>query len=127
MAKPRNTVAGHNLEREDVKLFKRLGFSKAISSRAESKTRDDAKVDLCHTGIFNLQAKCLTVSPNYPALLKQMPNEPDQINVVSHALTKKSAKGKFMRKGKYYIVEAKGMERMLELLAKYCPEEIGIE
>ena len=127
MGGKRNRNAGNQCERDEIKILKEIGFTEAVSSRAESRTRDDLKVDLCNTGVLNIQVKTAVQSPNYIELLNQMPDEPDQLNMVAFQKTKKSAQGKFMKKGKYYIMDADSLYHLLRLTAKYCPEEIGIK
>jgi len=80
----RNRTAGHNYERILVKEFKELGYQHCCTSRAESKNRDDAGVDLCYSGHFNVQAKYTQNAPNMHTLLASMPEEDGQINVVFH-------------------------------------------
>lgn len=75
---------GHAYERTLAKEFRELGFSKCVTSRAESKTRDDQLVDLCYSGPWNVQAKYTANQPNFSALLSAMPREDGQINLVFH-------------------------------------------
>lgn len=51
-----NRTKGHNYERELVKIFKELGFDRAISTRASSKLLDDCKVDINFIP-YRIQAK----------------------------------------------------------------------
>jgi len=44
----RNRTKGHDLERDCASLFRNLGFSFAKTTRAESKTLDDAGVDIAN-------------------------------------------------------------------------------
>ena len=121
----RNRSAGHSLEREEAKVYRDLGYSKAATSRLESRSRDNQKVDLVNTGKINVQCKIAQNNPNYHTLLNEMPDEPGQINAVCHAKVVKSEKGKFMRKGKYYTIKAEDMYHLLELLGKHCPDFQG--
>jgi hypothetical protein len=84
MASNRNRTAGHNYERQLVKEFKELGYGSCCTSRSESKNRDDAGVDLCYSGPWNVQAKYTKNAPNMHTLLDSMPKEEGQINVVFH-------------------------------------------
>jgi hypothetical protein len=56
MAKPSQTVKGHNAEREYAKKFKALGFSFCMTSRQGSRIHDDAGIDLINVP-FNVQVK----------------------------------------------------------------------
>lgn len=78
------------MERRLVQLFRELGYSRCLTSRLESKARDYAKVDLCHTGIWNVQSKAVEGMGSAHSVLASMPEEAGQINVVFH---KKSRQG----------------------------------
>lgn len=57
MAKPKNTVKGHNAEREYRSFFKEeLGFSFCLTSRQGSRIHDDAGIDLVNVP-YNVQIK----------------------------------------------------------------------
>lgn len=56
MAKPKNTIKGHNAERHFTNLFKQLGFDYCITARYGSRVHDDAGVDLINLP-FNVQVK----------------------------------------------------------------------
>tara|TARA_Y100000593_G_C4142276_1_gene252879 strand:- start:196 stop:534 length:339 start_codon:yes stop_codon:yes gene_type:complete len=79
-----NRNKGNNYERELAKEFRELGFSNCVTSRSESKRRDDAGVDLCYTGCLNVQAKAWKSAPSYHKILKEMPDEAGQHNVIFH-------------------------------------------
>lgn len=68
---------GNSFEREIMAFFKSLGFDKCKTSRNESKTRDDLKIDLCFTEPFNVQCKAHeSIKPSvHEILFKEMPNE----------------------------------------------------
>lgn len=88
MAKGRNK--GHQYERLLAKEFRELGFKNCKTSRYESKMLDDMKVDLTHTGFFNIQAKAVErLSPTYHDILSSMPKD-SNYNLVFH---KKNRKG----------------------------------
>lgn len=77
-------TAGHDYERQLVHDFRAIGFVRCVTARAESKTRDDQGVDLMHTGPLNVQAKRWKSAPSYHAVLRSMPDEPGQHNVIFH-------------------------------------------
>ncbi len=56
MSKPRNTVKGHNKEREYAQIFRDLGYSFCKTSRNSSRLLDNAGVDLAFIP-FNVQIK----------------------------------------------------------------------
>jgi hypothetical protein len=65
-----------------VKKFKELGWEEAVTSRYASKMMDDAKVDLCNTEPFYIQAKCVKRAPNIRAILDEMPDT-ENYNVIA--------------------------------------------
>lgn len=73
---------GHKYELQIRDKFIALGFSKCVTSRLESKSRDDAGVDLCYTGPFNVQCKAIENLGSSHAILARMPS--DGYNVVFH-------------------------------------------
>jgi len=96
----RNRVAGANWERECAKLLSEF-FPDVVTSRSESRRRDDQKVDLCYTDYLNVQCKTLKDRVDYISVLKEMPVEEGQLNVIFEKKTKKSPKGRFVTQGKY--------------------------
>lgn len=120
MAGSRNRTAGHNLERWCVNLFKTLGlFPEAVSSRSESKRRDDQKVDIMYTGIFNFQCKNVATRINYVEVLSEMPVESGRINVIIEKKTKKSTSGRFIEEGKYAHLKLDDLIIILTKLKEY--------
>lgn len=108
----RNRAAGHNWERECVKLLKNIGFPHVVTSRSENKKRDADKIDLMNTdelenGLlpYSVQCKTLSTTAPYPKLLSEMKSLKGAMKVVFHKQTKKSEKGKFVETGRYAIVE----------------------
>lgn len=78
-----NRTAGNNYERTLAQEYRDLGFDKAATSRYVSRERDDAKVDLCYTVPFNVQAKYTKNYPNMFSLLDEMPKD-NNFNVIHH-------------------------------------------
>lgn len=76
--------AGHSYERILAQELREIGFDACVTSRSESRRRDDQGVDLCHTGPLNIQAKRWKSAPSYHATLAAMPDEPGQINCIFH-------------------------------------------
>ena len=84
MTKPINARrAGHTYERDLVKEWKELGWTEAATSRYESRTLDDQKVDLVNTDPYQIQAKRTARAPNFHELLDSMPKN-GKTNVVFH-------------------------------------------
>ena len=87
-----NRSAGHRFERLCVNWCKEHGFEKAVSSRMESRSRDNAKVDICYTEPFNIQCKSMASKLDYEVVLDEMPNEENNFNVIFHRKLKKANK-----------------------------------
>jgi hypothetical protein len=76
-------VKGHTFERDIVQWFKDLGWDKAVTSRAESKNKDDQGIDLCYTDPFSVQAKAVENLGSLHKILAAMPDD-SNYNVVFH-------------------------------------------
>jgi hypothetical protein len=75
---------GNSYELWCIKHFQKIGlFMKAVSSRSESKRRDDAGVDICYTEPFNFQCKAVENLGSAHKVLAAMPDELNY-NVVLH-------------------------------------------
>lgn len=116
----RNRIAGHNWERECVKLFVKIGFPHVVTSRSESRKRDADKIDLMNTdehenGLlpYSVQCKTLSTAAPYPKLIAEMKSLQGAIKVVLHKQTKKSEKGKFIETGRYAIMH---MDDFMDLI-----------
>jgi hypothetical protein len=114
MGSSRSRTVGHNFERDSVKLLKEF-YPDVCTSRAESKRRDDQKVDLCYTGFLNVQNKCYSKILKYPEILDELPIEEGQMNVIFDRQTRKTDNGRFMKRGEYVHMH---LEDFLELLRK---------
>ncbi len=116
----RNRIAGHNWERECVKLLIKVGFPHVVTSRSESKKRDADKIDLMNTdehenGLLRYSVQCKTLSnaAPYPKLLSEIKSLKGALKVIFHKQTKKSEKGKFVETGRYAILY---MDDFLDLI-----------
>jgi hypothetical protein len=119
----RNRTAGHNWERQCVNLLKRF-FPNIITSRSESKSRDDQKVDLMNRNEFkngkipfDFQCKTTSSNINYVRLLDEMPD--DNNPIILHKYTRKAEKN-FIEGGKYVIMKLDTFEKLLsEIYEEY--------
>lgn len=91
----RNRTAGHVWERECAKNLRIIGYEHVVTSRSESKRRDDSGVDLMNKDEFingrlpwNFQCKS-TITLNYLKVLEAMPKD-SQINVILHRQSKRA-------------------------------------
>jgi hypothetical protein len=114
MSGKRNRTAGHSWERECCKLL-RDKYPEVVTSRSESRRRDDQKVDLCYTGTLNVQCKTNANRLDYVSILDEMPEEEGQMNVIFEKKTVKTPKGRFVEEGRYVHML---MEDFLELNRK---------
>lgn len=104
----RNREAGLEFERYRAEQYRALGYPNAVTTRSESKSRDDQKIDIMNRDEwqngrlpYNEQCKCTTGTLPYAKLLSELPSVPGVINVVTHRQTKKMTEGRF--KGKFLI------------------------
>ena len=81
---------GHSQERKLMNLFIKLGWAKCKTARNESKTTDDAGIDLCNTHPFQIQSKAVEKLGSVHDILARMPQEEGKYNLVWH---KKNHKG----------------------------------
>ena len=121
----RNRTAGHGWELNCIKQIKDI-YPDAVSSRSESRRRDDQKVDLCYTGDFNIQCKNVATRCNYVEILESMPKEEGRINVIFEKKTRKSANGRFMEEGRYVHLN---MNDFIKLIRRYegIVDTVGID
>ena len=101
-----NRRKGNGYERELAQRLRRI-WPAVATSRQESRSRDAAGVDLVNTGCLNIQAKAWKAAPSYHQILKDMPDEPGQINVICH---------KRPRKGSVVVLAAEDFWEMVETM-----------
>jgi len=115
MAKARNNrTAGNNYERFIVNELKARFplFNKACTSRLESKSLDDQKVDICFTPGFNFQCKNSKANLDYNEIINSMPVNENK-NVIIHRKTKK-VNTRFVTQGDYVILKKEDFYKLLE-------------
>lgn len=74
---------GNAFERDMAEWFRTLGWERCVTSRAESKNKDDQGIDLCYTEPFNIQLKAVENMGSAHKVLADMPND-SFYNVVFH-------------------------------------------
>lgn len=122
----RNRNAGHQLERDIAKIMRDCGFPHAVTSRIESKKRDDAKVDIMNKDEetngrlpYNLQAKNCSTSIGYPLILSQMPKG-KELNVIIHNQTERAGTSKrFMTRAQFAIMYSKDFFELIKVMENY--------
>ena len=80
-----------------------MGWDQAVSSRSESKNKDDKGIDICYTDPFNIQCKAIETLGSAHKVLAAMPQD-SNYNVVFH---KKNRQG---------VVVSMTMEDFLEIV-----------
>jgi hypothetical protein len=130
----RNQTAGHNYERDVKNILNKIGFPHAVTSRSESRSRDNDKIDLCNRNEykngrlpFNIQCKSLTdhelesgkiEKVKYKELLAQIEMLEGISNVVLHRHTVRKGT-KFMVQGEYAFMHQKDFFQLVEEREKY--------
>lgn len=121
----RNRSAGNGWERELAELFRSLGFTDVVTSRAESRARDAQKVDLMNKDErnngrlpYNVQAKNTTNHLKYGKVLSEMPNTPNVVNVILHKQTEKTG-NRFICKDKFAILKMEDFITIVKKLKEY--------
>jgi hypothetical protein len=97
---------GHGYEIQIRDWFRDLGWTKAVSSRSESKNIDDQGIDLCFTDPFNTQMKAVEKLGSIHDVLANMPKD-DNYNLVFH---------KRNRKGTIVAMTLEDFKELLEML-----------
>lgn len=96
-------------------------YPDAATSRSASREMDNLGVDLVRTGNLQIQCKNTKDKPDYPNILKNMPNGP--INVIFHKYTKKS-KTRFTTIGKYAILDLDDFIKLIKMIHDRGTNEI---
>jgi len=99
-------VKGHAFELRIRDWFRELGWDKAVSSRSESKNKDDQGIDLCYTDPFHIQAKAVEKLGSIHDILERMPKGP-HYNLVFH---------KRNRKGTIVAMTIEDFKELLQML-----------
>ena len=97
---------GHSYELDIRDWFRELGWSNAVSSRSESKNKDDQGIDLCYTDPFYVQAKAVEKLGSLHEILTKMPKG-THYNLVFH---------KRNRKGTIVAMTIEDFKEILEML-----------
>lgn len=88
MSKINARKKGHAYELDIRDWFRERGWTKAVSSRSESKNKDDQGVDLCFTDPFNVQAKAVEKLGSAHDVIAKMPKD-GNYNLVVHKRNRK--------------------------------------
>lgn len=117
----RNRSAGHGFELCVVKHMKEHGFPHVVTSRSESRSRDNEGTDLINSKEiingrlpYNIQCKNVCSPLKYPPILGSMVKTKGVTNVIFHKCTKRSATN-FIPVGNYAILS---MEDFLLIISE---------
>jgi hypothetical protein len=118
----RNRTEGHNWERKCVKLLKHI-FPFIVTSRSESKSRDDMGIDLINlqeyvNGPLPLEFQCKSTAKHvkYKNIFDKMPGIFPK--VILHKLTEKRGK-RFYEVGQYAILDLDTFIKLLDGSIKF--------
>lgn len=115
----RNRACGHSLELSIVKIMKDIGFEHACTTRSESRSRDNDKIDIMNKDErkngrlpYNLQCKNVVGVLKYDKVLSELPATSSEINVVIHNKTKRSTTN-FITVGQYAFLSMSDFFQMV--------------
>jgi len=106
----RNRSAGNGWERKLAEIFRNIGFPNIVTTRSESRSRDNQKIDLINkdeadNGRFpyDVQAKNVVGHVKYAKVMAEMVNNAHTIPVIIHRQTEK-ANDRFVVKNDFAIL-----------------------
>lgn len=106
----RNRSAGNGWERKLAEIFRNIGFPNIVTTRSESRSRDNQKIDLINRDEathgrfpYDVQAKNVVGHIKYAKVMAEMVNNPRTIPVVIHRQTEK-ANDRFVVKNDFAIL-----------------------
>ena len=122
---------GHRFETRIALQFRLAGYPHAATSRAESKAKDDALIDITEVGEWQPQCKSTKVAPNMHKLLASMPQDEHRfgggINIVLHHRNNEGATVTMGEKDFFEIVQRlRNYEEADDMLAKELDRQSGI-
>jgi len=118
----RNRNAGNDFERIVATKLREIGFQHVVTSRSESRNRDNSGIDVMNNDEltngrlpYSIQCKCTTSKPPYNLLINELPNYPNTSRIVLHKFVQKQG-GQFYTKGHYAIMEMQTFLDMAEII-----------
>lgn len=114
----RNRTAGHSWERTCINILKKIPYFKnSVSTRSESRNRDNDKIDIMNKNedengrlIFDIQCKTTCNTLNYSKVIESMNIK--KMPLIFHRQTEKKGKT-FYKKEDYIIMK---MDDFIEIL-----------
>lgn len=93
----RNRGAGNGWERRLAEIFRQIGFPHVVTTRSESRSRDNQKIDLINKDEarngrlpYDVQAKNVVSHLKYGKVMAEMPVDSPSMPVIIHRQTEKS-------------------------------------
>lgn len=129
--KRNHRAAGYDYELTVRNWFRAIGYPHLVTSRSESRSRDNLKIDLINRDEvtngripYDIQVKNVCHHLKYKEILDEIKPTKNIIRVIFHKLTEKTGKTKtiFVHKGHYAIMHADDFLKMaaeLEKLRQY--------
>jgi hypothetical protein len=87
-----------------VDYFKEMGWSKAMTSRAGDRSKDNEKVDILNVD-FNIQCKSTNKCINYVDVIEEMPDD-GKINLVFNRVK---------NKGEYVMMSVEDFKKIINM------------
>jgi hypothetical protein len=100
--------------------MKGLGFSKAVSSRSESRNKDNAGIDICNTDPLQIQCKLTKQLPDLSIFKRMSSYCEEAINLIVWGRTKRAAKN-MVKDGDFVIMP---LDDFIELINRTREGEI---
>jgi len=109
----RNRTAGHRYELYIAKEFEYMLDKDVITSRLESRAKDNAGIDLCNTEPFQVQCKLTRQLPDLQVFKRMEAYNSKAINIIAWGRTKRANKN-MVKEDDYIIMTLEDFRAMHE-------------
>ena len=103
---------GSNYERQIRNEVIALGYTKAVTSRSESRNADDKGIDILYVNGFGIQCKRTEIQPNFAKVLTSM-SEDYGLRVIFHKKNNKPDTVTMLKEDFYKLINKKEYESKL--------------
>ena len=117
----RNKAKGNNYERKIAQELRDIGYTGVVTSRSESKSMDNNKIDLIDTNHqlpVNIQLKKTTSTPQYFKIREESTVDPETFVLIWNKQEK--ANINFMSAGEVVMLDKKMFYKLLEIYLNNC-------